>query len=94
MRDRLRAVNGPSEMIDQIGGWSPLAISDQGYDEIGVERSFSSFASAITHPKTKGSHSTKGDLAIKIKGTAIALNNNAYRHIGVSSLFWRTAETT
>ena len=22
MRDRLRAVNCPSEMIDQIGGWS------------------------------------------------------------------------
>ncbi len=32
MRDRLRAVNCPSEMIDQIGGWSSSKI-DEGYGE-------------------------------------------------------------
>ena len=26
MRDRLRAINAPSEMIDQIGGWSNQSI--------------------------------------------------------------------
>jgi len=30
MRDRLRAVNCPTEMIDQIGGWSRETIG-QGY---------------------------------------------------------------
>ena len=30
MRDRLRAVNCPSEMIDQIGGWSRDTVG-QGY---------------------------------------------------------------
>ena len=32
MRDRLRAVNCPSEMIDQIGGWSSGKV-DVGYGE-------------------------------------------------------------
>ena len=32
MRDRLRAVNCPPEMIDQIGGWSRETIG-QGYGE-------------------------------------------------------------
>ena len=32
MRDRLRAVNCPAEMIDQIGGWSRENIG-QGYGE-------------------------------------------------------------
>ena len=32
MRDRLRAVNCPSEMIDQIGGWSSGKIGE-GYGE-------------------------------------------------------------
>ena len=35
MRDRLRAVNCPSEMIDQIGGWSKQSIGEgygEGYD--------------------------------------------------------------
>ena len=35
MRDRLRAVNCPSEMIDQIGGWSKRSVGEgygQGYD--------------------------------------------------------------
>jgi len=32
MRDRLRAVNCPTEMIDQIGGWSRETIG-QGYGE-------------------------------------------------------------
>ena len=30
MRDRLRAVNCPSDMIDQIGGWSKKTIGE-GY---------------------------------------------------------------
>ena len=35
MRDRLRAVNCPSEMIDQMGGWSKRSVgesSGKGYD--------------------------------------------------------------
>ena len=32
MRDRLRAVNCPSDMIDQIGGWSKKSIGE-GYGE-------------------------------------------------------------
>ena len=32
MRDRLRAVNSPSEMIDQIGGWSSGKVGE-GYGE-------------------------------------------------------------
>ena len=32
MRDRLRAVNCPSDMIDQIGGWSKKTIGE-GYGE-------------------------------------------------------------
>ena len=32
MRDRLRAVNCPSEMIDQIGGWSKRSVGE-GYGE-------------------------------------------------------------
>ena len=35
MRDRLRAVNCPSEMIDQIGGWSNSSVGHsygKGYD--------------------------------------------------------------
>jgi hypothetical protein len=32
MRDRLRAVNCPSEVIDQIGGWSSGKIGE-GYGE-------------------------------------------------------------
>jgi integrase len=32
MRDRLRAVNCPSEMIDQIGGWSKQSVGE-GYGE-------------------------------------------------------------
>jgi len=32
MRDRLRAVNCPSEMIDQIGGWSKWSVGE-GYGE-------------------------------------------------------------
>ena len=32
MRDRLRSVNCPSEMIDQIGGWSKRSVGE-GYGE-------------------------------------------------------------
>ena len=32
MRDRLRAVDCPSEMIDQIGGWSETSVGE-GYGE-------------------------------------------------------------
>ena len=32
MRDRLRAVNCPSEMVDQIGGWSKRSVGE-GYGE-------------------------------------------------------------
>ena len=32
MRDKLRAVNCPSEMIDQIGGWSKQSVGE-GYGE-------------------------------------------------------------
>lgn len=32
MRDRLRAVNCPSDMIDQIGGWSHRSVGE-GYGE-------------------------------------------------------------
>ena len=33
MRDRLRAVSCPSEMIDQIGGWSKRSVG-KGYGEV------------------------------------------------------------
>ena len=36
-RDRLRAVNAPSDMIDQLGGWSLQSVGQgygQGYDII------------------------------------------------------------
>ena len=32
MRDRLRAVSCPSEMIDQIGGWATAGVG-QGYGD-------------------------------------------------------------
>ena len=32
MRDRVRAVNCPSDMIDQIGGWTTAGVG-QGYGE-------------------------------------------------------------
>ena len=32
MRDRLRAVSCPSDMIDQIGGWTTAGVG-QGYGE-------------------------------------------------------------
>jgi hypothetical protein len=32
MRDRLRSVNCPSEMIDQIGGWSKTSVGE-GYGD-------------------------------------------------------------
>ena len=32
MRDRLRAVQCPSDMIDQIGGWTTAGVG-QGYGE-------------------------------------------------------------
>ena len=32
MRDRLRAVNCPTEMIDQLGGWSKETVG-QGYGD-------------------------------------------------------------
>ena len=35
MRDRLRAVNCPSDMIDQIGGWTTAGVGQaygEGYD--------------------------------------------------------------
>ena len=32
MRDRLRAVKCPSDMIDQIGGWTTAGVG-QGYGE-------------------------------------------------------------
>ena len=40
LRDRLRAVNCPSEMIDQIGGWSRDTVGQgygQGYDLFNVQ---------------------------------------------------------
>ena len=40
LRDRLRAVNCPSEMIDQIGGWSRDTVGQgygQGYDLLNVQ---------------------------------------------------------
>ena len=42
LRDRLRAVNCPSEMIDQIGGWSRDTVGQgygQGYDLVSVQES-------------------------------------------------------
>ena len=40
LRDRLKAVNSPSEMIDQIGGWSRDSVGQgygQGYDLLSVQ---------------------------------------------------------
>ena len=40
-RDRLRAVNAPLEMIDQIGGWSVRTVGQSygtGYDLLSVEK--------------------------------------------------------
>jgi integrase len=41
MRDRLRAVNCPSEMIDQIGGWSNTNVGSKygkGYNLIELDK--------------------------------------------------------
>jgi hypothetical protein len=47
MRDRLRVVNCPSEMIDQIGGWSKDTVG-QGYGlGFGLE-TLSSYIDQIT----------------------------------------------
>ena len=40
MRDRLRAVNCPSEMIDQIGGWSSGKIGEGYGDGYALEKLF------------------------------------------------------
>jgi len=37
MRDRLRAVNCPSEMIDQIGGWSNRSVGESYGRGFGLE---------------------------------------------------------
>ena len=40
MRDRLRSVNCPSEMIDQIGGWARNNVGQgygQGYDLVNLQ---------------------------------------------------------
>ena len=37
MRDRLRAVNCPSDMIDQIGGWSSGKIGEGYGDGYSIE---------------------------------------------------------
>ena len=40
-RDRLRAVNAPLEMIDQIGGWSVKTVGQgygMGYDLLSMEK--------------------------------------------------------
>ena len=38
MRDRLRAVNCPSDMIDQIGGWRKTSIGQNYGDGYDIER--------------------------------------------------------
>jgi len=47
MRDRLRAVNCPSEMIDQIGGWSKRSVGE-GYGEGFPASSIMNFMQKIT----------------------------------------------
>ena len=47
MRDRLRAVNCPSEMIDQIGGWSKRSVG-KGYGEGYSASSIMNFMQKIT----------------------------------------------
>ena len=40
-RDRLRAVNAPLEMIDQIGGWSVKTVGQcygEGYDLSSIDK--------------------------------------------------------
>ena len=46
MRDRLRAVSCPSEMIDQIGGWSKRSVGEgygEGFDLISIRNKMFSF---------------------------------------------------
>ena len=40
MRDRLRAVQCPSEMIDQIGGWSSGKIGETYGDGYGIGQTY------------------------------------------------------
>ena len=47
MRDRLRAVNCPSDMIDQIGGWSSGKIGEgygKGYELEIIEKTLLTFS--------------------------------------------------
>jgi len=38
LRDRLRAVQCPSDMIDQIGGWSTVGVGQAYGDGYGLDR--------------------------------------------------------
>ena len=43
MRDRLRAVNCPSDMIDQIGGWSKRSVGESYGDGFNIEQILKQF---------------------------------------------------
>jgi integrase len=58
MRDRLRAVNCPSEMIDQIGGWSKRSVGE-GYGEGFKLRAVEERLFAIAIQSVKTSHPSK-----------------------------------
>ena len=38
MRDRLRAVEGSSDMIDQIGGWATAGVGQAYGDGYGIDK--------------------------------------------------------
>ena len=43
MRDRLRAVNCPSDMIDQIGGWRKQSVGQNYGDGYSLEMIYEQF---------------------------------------------------
>ena len=47
IRDRLRAVNCPSEMIDQIGGWSKRSVGEDYGEGYSLDRCQCYLANAI-----------------------------------------------
>ena len=56
MRDRLRAVNCPSEMIDQIGGWSKRTTGHRYGNGFGIDHLSSYLAKCKTDALTQPQH--------------------------------------
>ena len=52
LRDRLRAVELPSDMIDQIGGWATAGVGQAYGDGYGIDKKWE-WISAISHSHPK-----------------------------------------